>query len=183
MTIDTRETRRGGVRRGGGLVACAALLACAVLGVTLSGCGKPENDGEMSTTLTTPLPPYPAWSAGMIGQPLSAVVKGKANCIGVFDNISARPGEEVEGWAWDSAAKKGVQHVLIVDLSDRIIGAADGGRPRPDVPPAMPGVANKFVGWRGVVGATTGTALAVGLGAQGGQCSLSKSMKLDGGVY
>ena len=172
--------------------AAARHWACLALGIAafgaLSGCGKPEDDGISANTVKTPLPPYPAWSAGMIGKPLAAVVKGKANCMGVFDNVAAihvgaTPGSEVVGWAWDSAAKRPVQHILIVDLDDRIIGAADGGSVRPDVPAAMPTVTSKFTGWRGVVGATTGTALAVGLGANGGQCSLSRSLKLGGGVY
>jgi hypothetical protein len=167
-------------------VACAALCIAALAAV--SGCGKPEDDGTSINTVATPLPPYPAWSVGMIGKPLSAVVKGKANCIGVFDVVlvqhtGAKPGSEVGGWAWDATAKQGVKHVLIVDLNDRILGAADGGLPRPDVPANTPTITSKFVGWHGVVGATTGTVLAVGLGANGGQCSLSKSMKLDGGVY
>ncbi len=167
-------------------LACAA-LCIAALGA-LSGCGKPEDDGASANTVTTPLPPYPAWSVGMIGKPLASVVRGKADCIGVFDAVSARhtgakPGVEVDGWAWDKTAKQGVQHVLIVDLDDRIVGAADGGRGRADVPQNMPTVTSPLVGWRGVVAATTGTVLAVGLGAKGGECSLSKSMKLDGSVY
>jgi hypothetical protein len=167
-------------------VACAA-LCIAVVGA-LSGCGKPENDGASINTVTTPLPPYPAWSAGMIGKPLSSVVKGKADCIGVLDVVTAQhtgasPGSEVEGWAYDKTAKRGVQHILIVDLDDHIIGAADGGRPRSDVPQNMPTVTTKFVGWHGVVGATTGSVLAVGLGANGGQCPISKSVKLSGSVY
>jgi hypothetical protein len=168
-------------------------LVCAALGVALlgalSGCGKAEDDGLSANTVNTPLPPYPAWSAAMIGKPLARVVQGKANCFGVFDAVAARhsgaqPGVEVEGWAWDKTAKQAVQHVLIVDLNDNILGAADGGiRPRSDVLAAYPDMTTKLVGWRGVVGATSGTVLAVGLGAKGGQCALSKSIRLDGNVY
>jgi hypothetical protein len=176
----------------GQMTVAARQLACAALCIAafgaLSGCGKPEDDGVSVNTVATPLPPYPAWSAGMIGKPLASVVRGKADCIGVFDVVSAKhtgakPGDEVEGWAWDKTAKQGVQHILIVDLADRIVGAADGGRARSDVPQNMPTVTSKFVGWHGVVGITNGTVLAVGLGAKGGQCSLSKSMKLDGSAY
>jgi len=192
MMIDASQTRRVGARRERVASSYTARLVSAALGVAacslLSGCGRPEDDGVKSNTVATPLPPYPAWSASMIGKPLAEVVKGKANCIGVFDTVTAthtgaNPGVEVEGWAWDAAAKHGVQHVLIVDLNDRIIGAADGGRPRADVPPAFPTITSPLVGWHGVVGQTTGTALAVGLGATGGECSLSSSKKLDGGVY
>jgi len=164
-----------------------AALCIAVLGA-LSACGKPEDDGLSSNSVTTPLPPYPAWSAGMIGKPLASVVRGKADCIGVFDTVTAKhvgasPGSEVEGWAWDKTAKTGVKHILIVDLDDRILGAADGGRPRSDVPANSPNVTSQYVGWHGEVGVTKGTVLAVGLGAKGGRCSLSKSFKLDGSVY
>jgi hypothetical protein len=165
-----------------------AALCVAVLSA-LSGCGQPEDDGLSATTVNTPLPPYPAWSVAMIGKPLASVVRGKANCFGVFDAVEAthtgaHPGVEVEGWAWDKTAKQAVQHILIVDLNDRILGAADGGgRARSDVQTAYPEMTTKFVGWRGVVGATTGTVLAVGLGAQGGQCALSKAVKLSGSVY
>jgi hypothetical protein len=174
------------------MIVAARQLACAALCIAalgaLSGCGKPEDDGASINAVTTPLPPYPAWAVAMIGKPLASVVRGKADCMGVFDvasakHVGASPGSEVEGWAWDKTAKQGVQHILIVNLDDRIVGAATGGNARADVPPAMPGVTSKFVGWHGVVGATTGTVLAVGLGAAGGQCSLSKSIKLDGGVY
>jgi hypothetical protein len=40
-----------------------------------------------------------------------------------------------------------------------------------------------LMGWHGEAGVTTGTVLAVGLGAKGGRCSLSKALKLDGSVY
>ncbi len=174
------------------MMGAARRRACIALGIAalsaLGGCGKPEDDGVSPNTVKTPLPPYPAWSVGMIGKPLAGVVRGKANCMGVFDNVSAthvgaKPGSEVVGWAWDAAAKRPVQHILIVDLNDRVIGAADGGNVRPDVPAAMPMVTSKFTGWHGVVGATTGTVLAVGLGANGGQCSLSRSVKLNASAY
>ncbi len=167
-------------------LAWAAL--CMAVVSALSGCGKPEDDGASPNTVATPLPPYPAWAAGMIGKPLAAVVKAKADCFGVFDVISAKhtgasPGVEVDGWAWDKAAKQPVQHILIVDLDDRVVGAAESGHPRGDVVAAYPFITSKFVGWHGIAGVTTGTLLAVGLGANGGKCSLSKSLKVDGGVY
>jgi hypothetical protein len=165
---------------------CAALWIVAVGAV--AGCGKPEDDGAPINSVVTPLPPYPAWSAGMIGKPLAAVVKGKADCKGVFDAVvlthtGVKPGVEVEGWAWDATAKQGVQHILIVDLDDHIVGAANGGRPRTDVSNSNPDITSKFTGWHGVVGLSQGSVLAVGLGAKGGQCSLSKAMKLGGGAY
>ncbi len=180
--IDMKRTRRSR-----SFLSCVCVFTFAAV-AALGGCGRPEDDGAVVNTIKTPLPPYPAWSQGMIGKPLASVVRGKADCIGVFDNVSAThtgssPGVEVEGWAWDWQAKQGVQHILIVDLDDRIIGAADGGRPRPDVLAAYPKMTSKLSGWHGEVGATTGTALAVGLGAKGGECSLSKAVKLAGGVY
>jgi hypothetical protein len=167
-------------------LAWAAL--CVAAFAALAGCGKPEDDGVTLNTVTTPLPPYPAWSVGMIGKPLSSVVQGKADCFGVFDVVSAKhtgatPGVEVDGWAWDKAAKQPVHHVLIVDLNDRILGAADSGRPRADVVAAYPYMTTNLMGWHGEAGVTTGTVLAVGLGAKGGRCSLSKALKLDGSVY
>ncbi len=167
-------------------LACVALCIAAFAAV--SGCGKPEDDGVSVNTVATPLPPYPAWSVGMIGKPLASVIKGKADCFGVFDAISANhtgasPGVEVDGWAWDKAAKQPVQRILIVDLTDRVVGAAMSGRPRDDVVAAYPYMTSKFVGWHGEAGVTAGTLLAVGLGATGGQCSLSKSLKVDGSVY
>jgi hypothetical protein len=174
------------------MIVAARQLACAALCIAalgaVSGCGRPEDDGMSVNAVKTPLPPYPVWSVGMIGKPLASVVRGKADCLGVFDAVSlrhdgAKPGSEVEGWAWDKTAKKGVQHVLIVDLDDRIVGAADLKLMRPDVVANSPFVTSKLVGWHGVVAETKGTVLAVGLGATGGSCSLSKAMKLDGGAY
>jgi hypothetical protein len=174
------------------MIDAARQLACVALCIAafgaLSGCGKPEDDGASSNTVTTPLPPYPAWSAGMIGKPLQAVAKGKSDCLGVFDGVSAKhtgakPGSEVAGWAWDKVAKQPVHHILIVDLDDRIVGAGESGFARPDVIASYPYMTGNNVGWHAIVGATTGTMLAVGLDANGGQCSLHRSVKLDGGAY
>jgi hypothetical protein len=164
------------------ILAAASMLAL----IGLSACGKPEDDGANADALTTPLPPYPAWAKPMIGQPLTKVLNGRGDCEGVFDVVISRhagahPGVEVGGWAWDKAGQRGVQHILFVDPDNKVIGAAEGGLLRTDVPKAMPEVKSPMVGWRGEIGATTGVALAVGIGANNGACLRMGKFQLSTG--
>ena len=154
-----------------------------VLAAGLAGCnGKPEDTGQSAssdaTTLKTPAPSYPAWSTGMIGKNLGEVSHGTIACKGQIDVVAAkytgaRPGSQIEGWAWNEKDAKPIDEVLLVDSSNRIVGAAVGGGSRTDVKAALPEVKTAAVGWKGVAGITSGQVTAIGLTDRGASCVLS----------
>ena len=158
----------------------AALLI--VSAASLAACGKPEDQSYSSNVpvaakVSTALPAYPAWSTPMIGKLVSQVLSGRGQCKGTFDVVLARhgpprPGVEVGGWAFDVAAKQAVQHVLLVNAADRIVGAAQGGVLRTDVSDARSDITSKTTGWKGVAGATTGTINAVGVTNHNAACDI-----------
>ena len=149
----------------------------------LAGCnGKPEDTGQgaASEDVKTPAPPYPAWATAMLGRGLKEVTRGTTSCKGQIDVVSVkhtgvRPGSEIEGWAWDEKGAQPIAKVLFTNQNDRVIGAADGGRPRPDVKAALPEVKTVAVGWKGVAGATSGDVTAIGMTGGGASCVLSST--------
>ena len=162
-----------------GLGVCtAALLAAAVVACN----GKPEDTGQGGSaeeaTAKTPAPPYPVWANAMIGKGLKDVSHGAASCKGTIDIVTtkhtgARPGSEIEGWAWNEKDARPIARVLFVDPNDRVVGGANGGFPRPDVVSALSEVKTPAVGWKGVAGSTSGSVTAVGLTEAGASCVLS----------
>ncbi len=158
----------------------AALLI--VSAASLAACGKPEdqsysNHPPVAPRVSTVLPAYPAWSTPMIGKLVSQVLTGRGQCKGAFDVVLAkhgppRAGVEVGGWAFDVAAKQAVQHVLLVSANDHIVGAAQGGGLRTDVPEARSDITSKTTGWLGVAGVTTGTINAVGVTTHNAACDI-----------
>ena len=151
----------------------------------ISGCnGKPEDTGQSAgadvATSKTSAPPYPAWATAMIGKPLSAVSRGIVTCKGQVDLVSAkhtgaRPGSEIEGWAWNEKDAKPLAKVVFIDQTNRIVGAATAGAVREDVKAALPEVKTAAVGWKGVTGATSGQVTAVGLTDNDASCVLSST--------
>ena len=55
---------------------------------------------------------------------------------------------------------------------DRIVGAAQGGVLRTDVPEARSDVTSKTTGWTGEAGVTTGTINAVGVTTHNAACDI-----------
>lgn len=156
-----------------------------VLAAGLASCnGKPEDVGQGggadAASTKTPAPPYPAWADAMIGKDLKQVSRGPAACKGVVDTVSAkhmgaRPGSEIEGWAWDESDHKPLARVVFTDQADQIVGAATVGNLRPDVVSAMAEVKTPAVGWKGVAGRTSGTVTAVGLTDADASCVLAST--------
>ena len=153
--------------------------ATAITALTLLGCGKPEDTsmGPPIPVATATMPAYPAWSTPMIGKLVSQVAKGRGPCVGVFDVVSTRyakprPGVKAEGWGWDVAAKQPLKQILFVDSKDRIVGAADGGKPRPDVSEARADVKSPNTGWKGVAGVDKGQIAAMGVTEKDAACDL-----------
>ncbi len=151
----------------------AAILTAAVLGA----CNPGDDATPKAVVSTKPLPPYPAWSSGMVGKNLARVLTGHGQCKGVWDVVTdryvgARPGVQVGGWGWDIVAKTPVQHVLFVNSDDFIVGAGTGGLPRKDVSDALPEVKSPNTGWKGVIGVSRGKVLAVGVTAQNTPCNV-----------
>ena len=160
-------------RIGVALVLSASLAACS---------GKPEDVGQGAdaTSTNTSAPAYPTWAKAMIGKDLKQVSRGPAVCKGVFDAVSAkhtgaRPGSEVEGWAWNEKERKPLAKVVFTDQADQIVGAATVGSLRPDVESGMPEVKTPAVGWKGVIGKTSGTVTAVGLTDTDASCALGST--------
>ncbi len=152
----------------------SALAAGAAL--ALAGCG-PDGPTTAVKQSAAARPRFPDWAEPMIGKPMSQFVHGRGDCKGVFDVVlvqyNGRPaGATVGGWGWDKAARQAVPRVVFVDVNDHIVGAADSGASRPDVPAALPEITSKTTGWNGVVGITAGKILAVGVTGRNAACDL-----------
>ena len=162
-------------RIGVALMLAAGLAACS---------GKPEDVGQggsvEATSTKTPAPPYPAWANVMIGKDLKQVSHGATICKGMVDIVSAkhtgvRPGSEIEGWAWNETDRKPLAKVVFTDPSDHIVGAATVGNLRQDVVSGVPEIKTPAVGWKGVVGETSGAVTAVGLTDTDASCVLGST--------
>ena len=100
-------------------------------------------------------PPYPAWSAALLGKPLRLLFpKTTLRCIGGVDGVVAEyrgPGAQLDGWGFDLVANAPLQHVIFVDPHGTIVGAAGGGLTRTDVEATIPRITSPSTGWRGYV--------------------------------
>jgi hypothetical protein len=148
-------------------------------GLSLGGLAacKDSEPAPVVANVKTPLPPYPAWAAALVGQNMAHVLTGHGVCVGAWDvvttkHLGTRPGDEAEGWGWDVTAKAPVQHILFVNGDNFIVGAGDGGRPRPDVSKAREDVTSPSTGWHGMIGVTSGKILAVGVTAKNASCNV-----------
>jgi hypothetical protein len=110
-----------------------------------------------------------------MGKDFSVLARSPGKCTGKVDlvserHIGANPGSEIEGWAWDLDGKRPVSRVLLLDQSNRVVGAADAGRLRPDVPKAIKDVTTPAVGWKGVAHLTSGVVTAAAITADNTSC-------------
>jgi outer membrane protein OmpA-like peptidoglycan-associated protein len=122
----------------------------------------------VATVAATPSLPFPGWSAAMIGKPVrSFYPKVTTNCLGYLDGVVAkygnRRGAQLHGWGYDTAANAPVDRVLFADDRGIVLGAADGGGQRPDVPQTLPQVHSETTGWQGYVGVTSRPVQAWGI--------------------
>lgn len=127
----------------------------------------PSSLPEKSTMIVSgPTPATPKWASAMIGKPLMAVFARKmSQCAGYLDGAAVRytghpRGVQVSGWAYDMTANVPASRVLLVDQNGRIVGAGNGGIPRPDVPATLPGVHSLATGWEGYARMESGTVSA-----------------------
>lgn len=155
-----------------GVFVCAASLA-------LAGCDQPKWRGEGPAPGAAapapaaapaapgkpvdpgPTPPPPAWAQALIGKPLREAFPGTGVCKGNTDLVEKTYGGDpagvrIHGWGWDVAAKARVGRILLVDAEARIVGAGEGGAPRPDVPAALPEVTDGQSGWHADLARTSG---------------------------
>jgi hypothetical protein len=77
-------------------------------------------------------------------------------CAGAVDSLAGVPdklwpGFRFSGWVWDIAAHAPGRAVVLIDPSGRIIGAAETGIWRPDVPAAIPSFHRDDAGYLGYV--------------------------------
>ncbi len=95
--------------------------------------------------------PQPWW----IGRPARTLFADAPaeRCIGFFDAGSdlgrIRDGSYVNGWAWDVAAQKPPEWVVLLDGDGTVRSLARSGLVRPDVGEAHPALAGSRPGWRG----------------------------------
>lgn len=133
--------------------------------------------------VSDPRPAFPAWADGIVGKPLKAVYANRksSQCLGYFDGVKVQyagtpPGAELYGWGYDQAAKSPVSRVVLSNPHGIIVGAAEGGLPRPDVPAALPQVSSTTTGWQGYVTETAPPIAAWGLiGTPPGLCRFPAS--------
>jgi len=126
------------------------------------------SENLVPTVAATPSLPYPAWSAQTMGKPLHSLYPAvTTNCLGYLDGVVAKysggRGAQLRGWGWDTAANAAVDRVLFADNRGIVLGAADGGSPRPDVPQTLPQVRSDATGWQGYVGITSRPVQAWGI--------------------
>ncbi|PZQ64120.1 MAG: hypothetical protein DI570_06750 [Phenylobacterium zucineum] len=139
-----------------------AYSALILAALTLTGCDAPKPRGEAAKAQAAggpkapydaaPVPAPPAWAQGLVGKTLSEAFAGSAKCMGNTDVVmkvygGSPGGVQIHGWGWDPERKVGVARVLLVNKDFRIVGAGQGGVPRPDVQAAGAGVTIPDAGW------------------------------------
>jgi hypothetical protein len=109
-----------------------------------------------------PVPAPPAWAAAVIGKNLRAAYPKTGICKGNTDIVDVKftgqpAGIQALGWGWDIPKKKRIDKVVLVDKSFTIVGAGEGGAPRPDVIRALPDeITDPNSGWTAVTKLTAG---------------------------
>jgi hypothetical protein len=168
------------------------LTPCALAGLLLvAGCGKPEDargympslassSAASAVQVKTPAPPVPAWATPLMGHNYRQASKGTAVCRGVLDDVTARhtgphPGSEIEGWGWDERGAKPLDKVLFITAAGNVIGGADVGVVRIDVPKVFPEIKTPKVGWKGVADVISDQVQAIGVTADGDTCLLGQT--------
>lgn len=101
------------------------------------------------------VPAVPAWAAAHMGKPLRAQFPKTGVCKGNTDVVDVRftgqpSGVQILGWGWDVPKAARVSRVVLVDVGMKIVGAGEGGAPRPDVPTALPEISDPNAGWTAV---------------------------------
>lgn len=138
---------------------CALILAAG-----LASCDQPKPRGDAAKAAAEAagppripadpagVPAAPDWAQALMGKLLTEAFPASGTCLGNTDVVqktyAGQPrGVQIHGWGWDKAAKVGVARVLLVDRDLRIVGAGQGGAPRPDVEAAGVGVTIPDAGW------------------------------------
>lgn len=136
--------------------------------------GAPAAPAKPQTPTTSdPLPAPPQWAQAYIGKPMKAVFpNAEGGCVGNTDVVNLRyqgasPGVRIEGWGWEPAAKKPVEHVLLVDDAGKVVGAGETGVARPDVVAARRDITSRTTGWQATTASTSGGIYGYGLLADG----------------
>jgi len=160
---------------------CVAHRLTAVFAaVTLlaAGCSQPSWTAQGSkagadASSGTWMPEFYGWSTPFIGKPFLKKYPKMSKCYGNLDRAFARfggnrPGSALEGWGYDEAAQKPVDHILIVDSNALVVGSGLGGVERDDVPVYRHDIQSKVTGWIGFTSVVSGSIDAWGLTAEPG---------------
>lgn len=96
-------------------------------------------------------PNMPAWSAAMMGLPVSMLFPNTIErCMGGAGRIGMRftspfTGTRVDGWSWNLEGKRTFERLIVTDAAGVIIGAGSTFVERPDVLDAHPGVVTTLI--------------------------------------
>lgn len=124
-------------------------------------------------TKAEPVPAPPAWAAAVMGKNLRAAFPKTGICKGNTDIVDVKftgepAGIQALGWGWDIPKKKRVDRVVLVDKNLVIVGAGEGGVPRPDVAQALPDeIKDQNTGWTAVTKLTAGPVDGYGIVGDG----------------
>jgi hypothetical protein len=140
------------------LAICAGLLA---------GCG--QKVATPSPGVPEARPAFPAWATPLVGKKFKDLHLTSITCTGATDVITVRyvgapSGYQIAGWGWNDAANKPLDRIVLV-AGGVVVGAGEGGLPRPDVPKAIPKVTSQMVGWKAVTNEFSGRLEAFGVSA------------------
>jgi hypothetical protein len=125
--------------------------------LALSAPPSPNAEGSEVVVVDDSMPPFASWATPMIGKPLAQYFPKKTSrCLGYLDGAilryaGARSGAKVYGWSFDQASEAPMSRVVFADSAGTIVGAGDGGFPRPDVPAKLAQIASPATGWEGYV--------------------------------
>ena len=124
-------------------------------------------------TKAEPVPEPPAWAAAHMGKNLRAQFPKTGLCKGNTDIVDVKftgepAGVQVLGWGWDIPRKKRIDRVVLVDKNFIIVGAGEGGVPRPDVARALPDeISDGDTGWTAVTKLNAGPVDGYGIVGDG----------------
>jgi hypothetical protein len=152
----------------------AAQSSAAGIEVATAATATPQ---PATPTTQDPLPASPEWASALMGQPFQKALPKLADCSGNLDVVTERymgsaPGTKVIGWGWVLKSQKPIDHVVLVDQNAVIVGAGEGGQPRPDVPANSPTVKSANTGWAAYTSMTKGPVDAYGVIDGAARCPL-----------
>ena len=99
-----------------------------------------------------------------------------ARCQGAIDEMEpvsgVTHGYQLKGWAWDIGAQRPTERLVVLSEQQHAIGYGSSGWPRPDVPQAVAGITNPWIGWMAFAHAPRGQLGVYGVLSDGTLCPI-----------